>query len=119
MGERLIPFGSKVLFRCTNIPELVVAAELCEDVWTMDPPSVSHAKAGATVIANCSASDETTGKAGYREMLIAGQSARLVCAYIYANAGRASPPRILYSEDMTLSQKTEISSRSPSASKTE
>ena len=86
-GERLIPFGSKVLFRCTNIPELVVAAELCEDVWTMDPPSVSHAKAGATVIANCSASDETTGKAGYREMLIAGQSARLVCAYIYANAG--------------------------------
>ena len=86
-GERLIPFGSKVLFRCTNIPELVVAAELCEDVWTMDPPSVSHAKAGATVIANCSASDETTGKAGYREMLIAGQSARLVCAYIYANTG--------------------------------
>ena len=53
----------------------------------MDPPSVSHAKAGATVIANCSASDETTGKAGYRETLIAGQSARLVCAYIYANAG--------------------------------
>ena len=86
-GERLVPFGSKVLFRCTNIPELVVAAELCEDVWTMDPPSVSHAKAGATVIANCSASDETTGKAGYRETLIAGQSARLVCAYIYANAG--------------------------------
>ena len=67
-------FGSKVLFRCTNIPELVVAAELCEDVWTMDPPSVSHAKAGATVIANCSASDETTGKAGYREALISGQS---------------------------------------------
>lgn len=86
-GERLVPFGSKVLFRCTNIPELVVAAELCEDVWTMDPPSVSHAKAGATVIANCSASDETTEKAGYRETLIAGQSARLVCAYIYANAG--------------------------------
>ena len=53
----------------------------------MDPPSVSHAKAGATVIANCSASDETTGKAGYRETLIAGQSARLVCAYIYVNAG--------------------------------
>ena len=86
-GESLIPFGSKILFRCTNIPELIVAAELCEDVWTMDPPSVSHAKAGATVIANCSASDETTGKAGYRETLIAGQSARLVCAYIYANAG--------------------------------
>ena len=49
----------------------------------MDPPSVSHAKAGATVIANCSASDETTGKAGYRETLIAGQSARLSLIHIF------------------------------------
>lgn len=82
-----VPFGSRILFQCRNIPELTVAAEICEDVWVMDPPSITHAKAGATVIVNCSASDETTGKHLYRNSLISGQSARLVCGYIYANAG--------------------------------
>lgn len=85
-GE-LVPFGGNILFRCANFPKLVVAAEVCEDVWVMDPPSISHAAAGATVIVNCSASDETTGKNLYRSNLISGQSARLVCAYVYANAG--------------------------------
>ena len=84
---RFVPFGSNILFRCANIPELVAAAEVCEDVWVMNPPSISHAMAGATVIANCSASDEATGKHAYRRDLIEGQSARLVCAYVYANAG--------------------------------
>ena len=84
---RFVPFGSNILFRCANIPELVAAAEVCEDVWVMNPPSISHAMAGATVIANCSASDEATGKHAYRRDLIKGQSARLVCAYVYANAG--------------------------------
>ena len=65
----------------------MAAAEVCEDVWVMNPPSISHAMAGATVIANCSASDEATGKHAYRRDLIEGQSARLVCAYVYANAG--------------------------------
>lgn len=86
-GERFVPFGSNILLRCQNIPELVIGAEICEDVWVMDPPSISHARAGATVIVNCSASDETTGKHKYRRSLISGQSARLVCGYIYANAG--------------------------------
>ena len=82
-----IPMGMKLLFSCRTMPELVLAAELCEDVWVPCPPSISHALAGATVIANCSASDETTGKDRYRYDLICGQSARLVCGYIYANAG--------------------------------
>ena len=82
-----IPFGTKLLFTCGSLPGLAVAAEICEDVWVPDPPSIRHALAGATVIVNCSASDETTGKDGYREALISGQSARLVCGYIYANAG--------------------------------
>ena len=82
-----IPMGMKLLFSCRTMPELVLAAELCEDVWVPCPPSISHALAGATVIANCSASDETTGKDQYRYNLICGQSARLVCGYIYANAG--------------------------------
>ena len=64
-----------------------MGAEICEDVWVACPPSTYHAQAGATLIVNCSASDETTGKDIYRRALISGQSARLVCGYIYANAG--------------------------------
>ncbi len=82
-----IYMGSHMLFRCREIPWLVVGAEVCEDVWVPCPPSISHAMAGATVIVNCSASDETTGKDEYRHNLICGQSARLVCGYIYSNAG--------------------------------
>lgn len=82
-----VKLGSRLLFRCENIEELVVGAEICEDVWVACPPSTYHAQAGATLIVNCSASDETTGKDIYRRALISGQSARLVCVYIYANAG--------------------------------
>ena len=83
----IVPFGTDLLFRCVEMQDLVVAAEICEDVWVPNPPSIRHTMAGATVIANCSASDETTGKDAYRERLISGQSARLVCGYVYANAG--------------------------------
>lgn len=86
LGQK-VPMGANLLFRCTTVPGLVLAAEICEDVWVPCPPSISHTLAGATVIANCSASDETVGKDTYRTSLICGQSARLVCGYIYANAG--------------------------------
>lgn len=82
-----VPFGMQLLF-CADAPTgLCVAAELCEDLWAPDPPSTSHALAGANVIVNLSASDEVTGKSLYREALIAGQSARLLSGYIYASAG--------------------------------
>ena len=55
--------------------------------WVPCPPSIRHCMAGATVMVNCSASDETTGKDAYRRELVCGQSARLVCGYVYANAG--------------------------------
>lgn len=84
---QLIPMGGRLLFSCSNMDNLVVAAEICEDVWVLNPPSNAHAAAGATLIVNCSASDETTGKGEYRRELILGQSARLLCAYVYANAG--------------------------------
>ena len=74
-NESFVPFGSNILFKCVNIPGLVIGGEICEDVWVMNPPSISHAMAGATVIINCSASDETTGKHIYRTNLISGQSA--------------------------------------------
>ena len=70
-----------------EIPSLVIAAEICEDLWVPCPPSIGHVLAGATVIANCSASDEVVGKDSYRRSLIGGQSARLICGYVYANAG--------------------------------
>ena len=82
-----VPMGMKLLFSCDNVENLVVGAEICEDVWVLNPPSIAHASAGATVIVNCSASDETVGKDSYRMSLISGQSARLVCGYIYSNAG--------------------------------
>ena len=82
-----VPFGTKLLFRCAEMPEFTLGVELCEDLWAALPPSTHHALAGATVIANLSASDETVGKADYRRALVSQQSARLLCAYIYADAG--------------------------------
>lgn len=85
-GEQ-IPFGNKILFRESNHPDFTVAAELCEDLWVPAPPSVSHALAGANIIVNLSASDETAGKAEYRRLLVRAQSAKTVSGYVYADAG--------------------------------
>ena len=85
-GKR-VPFGTDLLFVCEEEPELVAAAEICEDLWVTLPPSVLHAQAGANLIVNLSASNEMVGKDSYRRDLVSGQSARLVCAYVYANAG--------------------------------
>ena len=82
-----IPFGADQLFKAENLPELVIGIDICEDLWMPIPPSCYHAMASATVIANLSASDETTGKDLYRRELVKNQSARLVSAYIYADAG--------------------------------
>jgi len=79
--------GSRILFRCSDFEKLVVGVEICEDLWTPLPPSVSHAMNGATLIVNPSASNETVGKEDYRRSLVTGQSARLVCAYAYASSG--------------------------------
>ncbi len=86
-GDDYIYLGTKIQYVCPSMPGLVISAEICEDVWVPSPPSINHALAGSTLIVNCSASDETTGKDSYRRSLIAGQSARLVAAYVYANAG--------------------------------
>lgn len=79
-----VPFGANILFQCED---LLLGVEICEDLWVASPPSISHALSGATVIANLSASNETTGKDPYRYNLVNGQSARLICGYIYADAG--------------------------------
>jgi NAD+ synthase (glutamine-hydrolysing) len=82
-----IPLDARVLLRHAQMPELAVGIELCEDLWVPNPPSVALAMAGATVICNPSASDELVTKDDYRRELVRGQSARLVCGYLYADAG--------------------------------
>lgn len=82
-----VPFGMKLLFDCTDFSQLTIGVEICEDLWVPLSPSVSHCLAGATLILNPSASDETTGKDIYRRELIRIQSAKLVCGYIYAASG--------------------------------
>ncbi len=80
------PMGN-VLFKCKEHSGLTVGCEICEDMWTDVPPSVFACRAGATVIVNLSASDETVGKAEYRELLVKSASGRMNCAYVYADAG--------------------------------
>lgn len=79
--------GRRSCIRRQRWDDLVVSAEICEDVWSPIPPSIEAAREGAIILVNCSASDETIGKDSYREELIKGQSARLIAGYVYANAG--------------------------------
>lgn len=85
--ESSIPFGTDILFRADTPEGLVVGCEICEDLWAADSPGTHHALAGANVLVNLSASDETIGKDAYREMLVKSASARLAAGYIYCSAG--------------------------------
>jgi NAD+ synthase (glutamine-hydrolysing) len=82
-----IPFGTDILFRVDAVRGLTVGCELCEDIWAPESPATAHALAGATVIVNLSASNETVGKDVYREMLVKTASAKQIAAYIYSSAG--------------------------------
>ncbi len=82
-----VPFGSRLLFCAANVPGFVLHLEICEDLWVPVPPSTLAALAGATLLANLSASDITVGKADYRRLLCASQSAKCVAAYLYSAAG--------------------------------
>jgi len=86
LGERL-PFGNDLLFNAANVEGFKLHVEICEDVWTPIPPSTYAALAGATVLANLSASNITIGKADYRRSLCAGQSGKCIAAYLYSAAG--------------------------------
>jgi NAD+ synthase (glutamine-hydrolysing) len=85
-GER-VPCGNDLLFSCTDTRNFIVHVEVCEDLWTPIPPSTYGAMAGATVLANLSASNITVGKSDYRKLLCGGQSARCIGAYLYTAAG--------------------------------
>lgn len=80
--------GDEILvFQCDSMPEFCFGVEICEDLWSVRPPSIALAENGALIIVNPSASNETVGKEAYRRSLVQGQSGRLVCGYVYASAG--------------------------------
>jgi NAD+ synthase (glutamine-hydrolysing) len=86
LGED-VPFGADLLFAAPSLPGFIVHVEVCEDLWVPIPPSTYGALAGATVLANLSASNITIGKAGFRRSLCSSQSARCIAAYVYTAAG--------------------------------
>jgi NAD+ synthase (glutamine-hydrolysing) len=88
LAGQTAPFGADLLFGFTQIKDFVLHVEICEDLWVPVPPSSFAALAGATVLANLSASNLTIGKHGYREQLVANQSARCIAAYLYSAAGK-------------------------------
>lgn len=93
-----VPLGNSLIFFCDNMPELVIGVEICEDLWVACPPSSRLAQCGATLILNPSASDEIIGKAPYRRDLVKSHSARLISAYVYADAGEGeSSTDLVYS----------------------
>ena len=86
LGDR-VPFGADLLFAARDLADFVLHVEICEDIWTAIPPSTYGALAGATVLANLSASNITVGKAEYRRDLCAAQSMRMIAAYVFTAAG--------------------------------
>ncbi len=111
------PMGD-VLFKCDDAPELTVGCEICEDMWADVSPSVEACRAGATVIANLSASDEVVGKAEYRRTLVAAASGRQHCAYIYADAGNgeSSTDMVFSAHNMIAENGSIIAESAPFAS---
>jgi NAD+ synthase (glutamine-hydrolysing) len=85
--DREVPFGADLLFCARDLPSFIVHVEVCEDLWVPIPPSTYGALAGATVLANLSASNITIGKSGFRRSLCSSQSARTIAAYLYTAAG--------------------------------
>ncbi len=109
-----VPVSPYILFCCREMPSLRVAAEICEDLWVPNPPSIQHCLSGATLIVNPSASDELTGKSDYRRALVVGQSARLLCGYIYASACSCeSTQDVVYSGHSLLAENGYILAESP------
>jgi NAD+ synthase (glutamine-hydrolysing) len=86
IAGRRVPFGIDLILRAQNVPGCVIGIEICEDLWAINTPSNDKALAGATILLNPSASDDTLGKSVYRTDLVAHQAARCLAAYLYAGA---------------------------------
>lgn len=110
-----VPFGRNILFSCRTMPLLKLGIEICEDIWVNTPPSNMLSIAGATLLANLSASNEVVAKDEYRRILVSSQSAKTVSAYIYANCGEGeSSTDVVYSGHSIIAENgTVISERVP------
>ena len=114
MKRSEVPLGWDILFTCRDLPDFKLGVEMCEDLWVPNPPSSYLATQGATVIANLSASDEIIGKADYRRSLVSSQSAKLISAYIYADAGQGeSTTDMVFSGHNLIAENGTILSQSP------
>lgn len=87
LAGQIVPFGTDILFRGEGVSPFTVGVEICEDVWTPNPPSTAQALAGAEILLNLSASNITIGKSETRRLLCASQSSRMIAAYVYSAAG--------------------------------
>ncbi len=113
IGADTVPFGANILFTAPSMPCFALAVEICEDLWSVTPPSNSHALAGATIIANLSASNELIAKDEYRDMLVRAQSAKLFAAYLYADAGFGeSTTDLVFAGDNIIAENGVILARS-------
>ena len=107
--DEMVQVDPDLMFACEQVSKLKIGVEICEDLWVPNPPSIAHAMEGATLIVNLSASDEITGKSLYRRDLVAGQSARLVCGYIYASAGDGeSTQDVVYSGHNLIAENGQV-----------
>lgn len=116
-GEDSVPLGAGLVYRCIDpaLQDVAVGVEICEDLWVAAPPSTEMALAGdATIILNPSASDEIVGKAAYRRDLVRGQSARLYCAYAYADAGAGeSTTDLVFAGENLIAENGSLLARTP------
>ena len=102
LGESSVPFGPDLLFRATDVPGLIVHAEVCEDMWVPVPPSAEAALAGATVLANLSGSPITVARADDRRQLVRSASQRCLAAYAYAAGGEGESTTDLSWDGQTM-----------------
>jgi NAD+ synthase (glutamine-hydrolysing) len=111
---RAVPFGTDIILCHDRMDSYKVGIELCEDLWAPCPPSEALSRSGALVIANCSASNETIGKAEYRRALVSSTSARLLCAYVYCSAGPGeSTQDIVFSQHHIIAENGTILAENP------
>ena len=116
-GFENVPLAKSIVYRCADpgMEAVAVGVEICEDLWVAAPPSVGMALEGdATIILNPSASDEVIGKAAYRRDLVRGQSARLYCAYAYADAGEGeSTTDLVFAGENLIAENGSLLARTP------
>ena len=115
IGSMNVPFGTHQIFACTSLPLLRFGVEICEDLWVDCPPSVGLCRAGALLVANLSASAEGVTKDDYRRLLVTSQSARSLCAYVYADcgAGESSTDLVFGGHNMIVENGTILAESRP------